>query len=69
MIELLESNPAKNQSLFVKIYLSTLLPYATERIIALGDVSLQEFRQMYEGFDFEQIKGRRSSLLITNVLM
>lgn len=52
----LENNPAKNQSLFVKVFLSTLLPYPADKIISLQDIDLEEFKKLYTDLDFERLQ-------------
>lgn len=49
-------------SLYVKTYLTTLLPYPSDNIIHEGDIDKSEFAKLYESIDFEKLESNRNYL-------
>ena len=46
-----------SSSLFIKTYLSTLLPYPSEVIIRESDINKEEFKKYFEKFDFVALES------------
>ncbi len=51
-----KSNEVVRFSLFVKTYLSTLIPYPSDHIIKEDEINKEEFTKIYQKLDFEKLK-------------
>ena len=52
-----------SSSLFLKTYLSTLLPYPSNLIIKETDINKEEFNKNYKKFDFAALESKKKFLI------
>lgn len=44
------------QALFIKVYISTLIPYPTEGVIAMNDVNVNDMERLITGLDYTRLE-------------
>jgi hypothetical protein len=48
----------KNNFFFVKVFLSTFIPYPTKDIISKSDIKADTWEQMYQQLDYEALRSK-----------
>ncbi len=46
-------------SLFVKTFLSTLLPYPSDGILAESDIDKHEFKRIFNNIDYSRVESKQ----------
>ena len=54
------SDELRNNFFFVKVFLSTFIPYPTKDIISKNDIKSDTWEQMYQQLDYEALKSKIS---------
>jgi len=49
----------QTNSLFIKTYLSMLLPYPSDKLLKDSDINKEEFKSIFQKIDFHKLESRK----------